>query len=100
MNPKNQLDGLGGNGRVILKEMIVKKDVIMWTGSEHGPVVGSCKDRNQFSYSIKCRGFLPSLCFMDTTTVNENKAVKVYSSVSQTEVSGPLVVIGGPPHGQ
>jgi hypothetical protein len=39
-----------------------------------------------------------SLCFTGAATVNENIAVKMYPSVSETVVSGPLVVRGGAPH--
>jgi hypothetical protein len=50
---RDNSEDLGVDGTIILK-LILEKDVgKLWTGSEQGPVSGSCEHRNEPSGSIK-----------------------------------------------
>jgi hypothetical protein len=53
---RQKLEDLGEDGRIILKE--IRCEGVDWnsTGSEYGPMVGSCDHGNEYSSSIKKPG--------------------------------------------
>jgi hypothetical protein len=61
LKKRHYLEGLGVDGKIIIKQVIRKQAERVWTEffcSEQGPMAGSCGRGNEHSGSIKCREFL------------------------------------------